>query len=269
MDFSHSDIDARYSSFTQAGRDSYQARDITVLYQPIHITLCLFGSTRSRQVQDRASSRPISHPEALLQRSPVATYRRSNAGAILDTASGLIEQITGLLINCRDPSNGHRALELELKSLHQTLTLTRFAIQQYDNKPLGRSMANSVASEVGRCCIILQKLLDHVNGTCLGLKSTIINNLWWRVWWGRWNGDEFVWLRTNLSTSQQSLVGFLMALHSYVVLSFHAPSFTETPPNYEVLHGWSWETICKQDLCLLGNFMACFANNCPLYFTFH
>jgi hypothetical protein len=66
--------------------------------------------------------------------------------------------------------NDHHDLVLELESLHQTLTLTKFTIQKYDKTPLGQSMANTVAPEVKLCFAALQELLGSINGTrlCLG-----------------------------------------------------------------------------------------------------
>ena len=44
--------------------------------------------------------------------------------------------------------------ELLLKPLHQTLFLTRYALQVYENTPLGPHLAAMINPEVEKCCLL-------------------------------------------------------------------------------------------------------------------
>ena len=162
-------------------------------------------------------SRPASDPEILSQRSlkhPITAYHPSEAVSTVETAAGLIVQITNLLT---DSSNNCRALAFESKSLHQTLTLAGLAIREYGNRPLGQGLANTFAPEVERCRVVLLELLDRINGTRRGLAFTSISNLWRPVFGSRWDGNELASLKKKLCHIRRSLGGLLMALNSYVL----------------------------------------------------
>jgi hypothetical protein len=228
MAFSRSKYnDVRQSTFNEVGRDH--------ITNHIQLNFSLFGSRQtpthvSLNISDDLL-RPTSYPEISTPRRPVVTVDRSpDVGLGLESAIGLIIQITDLLIDPRNHSNTHWDLVLELKSLQQTLTLTALAIQEYENRPLGRSVANTITPELARCYNVLQELLSRVKDTWHGLKFTIVGDFWCPIWWSRWDGNEFYPLRIKLSNSRRSIEGFLMALHSYVSHTFQASSSAEIPP---------------------------------------
>jgi hypothetical protein len=239
MDPNHSNTDARHSNFIHVGRDQH---NVTNNYR---IYFCLFDPQQmAHHVSNSLSNnllRLVSSPE-ILSPGSLVTHRSelSNAVAIVDTVVGLIDKIADLLMECTDFSNGLRDLALEFESLQKTLTLTRLVIRKYDNKPLGQVLIKTVTPEVVQCFIVLQELLGNVDGTWLGFNVTSISNLWRRIWWGRWDGDEFAMLKMRLSGSRQSLQGLLMALHSYVLLC-HAP------PSAEILSRSMINTKCCMD----------------------
>jgi len=98
-------------------------------------------------------------------------------------ATDLIVKIVYLLR--KGSSDRYQDLELELKSLRQSPMLTRNPIQVYGHTPLGQNLANTINPEV-----VLQEVLDGVNGTGQDLNPTSISSLWSIVQWSRWNGDE-------------------------------------------------------------------------------
>jgi hypothetical protein len=255
--------DARQSIFYEVGGDH-----ITINHTHIHLSLCDGATEASLQAPNWSNGllEPTSQFENWSQRYlRVATCYFVNAGTALITAIDLIVQITGLLVHRRDSSNIHPSLVLELKSLHQTLTLIGLAIKEYNNRPLGRSLANTITPEVERSCIILQELLNKISGAWQSLKFTSIGNLWRRVWWSRWDGDEMGSFRQKLCDTRNSLDGFLLALHSYVFLVFQVQPSAETSfilyyHIHKVLHGWSSETNCKRAMYPSNSFMTCLVN---------
>jgi hypothetical protein len=211
-------VDARNGIFNNVGRDQ------------INLYLSVAPGPGAEQTLDvlrrlglglpnisRGPSRPASNHEVRLSRRGFhnSANSLSEVADAVDTAVYLIIRITSLLIDPEDPSHSRRDLTLELKSLHQTLTLIRLAIQEYDDRPLGQSLANTVTPEVQRCSAILSELLDKVNGTGLRLLHTSIKDLWRPVWWSRWTVDEEVAsLKTKLRDIRISLGGILSALNS-------------------------------------------------------
>jgi len=109
-----------------------------------------------------------------------------------------------------------------LKSLCQSLILTRSAIQVYEYTSLGQSLANAVYPDVEQCHVVLQEMLDKIIHYRGSLHSTSISGLWRQVWWSGWDGDELASSIMELSACQESLNKFLMALNSYVLFPFHA-----------------------------------------------
>lgn len=169
-------------------------------------------------------TRPICGPKSLsqLQKLPIKSHQSSEANSTMDKALGFITRIETLIFDGHRCSNG---LKSELKSLCQSLMLTKNAIRVYDGRPLGQSLAYTVTLEVERCCTTLQKLLVNVRSTLQGLNPTRISRFWSLVWWSRWNDDDMVTLRMDLSCTRNLLDGFLLALHSYVL-----PDFCASPP---------------------------------------
>jgi hypothetical protein len=222
MDFSHSNVDARQSSFNHAGRDLHQT--IRNVHYHIYISPC--GSRRRphRIAVDIGNKLPLPNrnPVILPQGCLVADCS-SDAVAVVDAAVDLIDQIAELLKDWRDSSTSHLDLALELQSLQKTLILTGLAIQKYDSKPLGRSLADTIVPEVLRCFVVLQELLYSINGAWLGFSITSVGGFWRRIWWGGRDGDSFASLRKKLSDSRQALQGLLMALHSYVLVVLYPP----------------------------------------------
>lgn len=227
MTSSHAEyVDARQSSFNQTGRDWNQN---TTNY---YISFSLFGP-QHQQTTGRVPNINDDLPRPISNRATschiVAPYRSSHTISTIDSAVKLIIQITDQLIDRRDSSNNYRELQSELKYLHQTLMLTRLAIQEYDGRPLGPGLANAITPEVVRCCIVLQEMLGSIVATCQGLSLTSINYLWRPVWQKRWDGEELAALRDKLSGSRKLFEEFLMGLHSYVLLVSYAWPFTKAP----------------------------------------
>jgi hypothetical protein len=223
------DVDASGSNFFDIGGDQTTVNNVNV-----HIHLSLFGSGRrprhlhTSRNDDHDMSWSNSGPDASPQESaPTGAVPSPATDLTVDTAVRLVVQITKLLVDRRGSLNTHRDLELKLKLLHQTLILTELAIQEYNDRLLGKILANTITPEVERCCIVLLELLDKVNCTRQGLASTSISNLWQPVFGSRWKGDELASLKTKLCRIQRSLGGFLMALNSCVFFVFHASSPTE------------------------------------------
>jgi hypothetical protein len=208
-------VDARQSTFIRAGRDQ------TMIHNHYHIYISPYGDSRLRprigiDISDNLSL-PIGSPETLPQGSFVP-YCSYDAVPIVGGAIALIDQITELLMDCRQSSSGRRDLVLELESLRKTLVLTRLTIRKYDNRPLGQSLAKTITPEVLRCSFILQELLDSVDGAWLDFSITTVGGLWRRFWWAILGGDELASVREKLCYSWQSLQGLLMALCSCVLL---------------------------------------------------
>ena len=219
-------LDARKSVIYNAGRDCNQTTNYTILV----ISPCV-SPQRNHRVS--IADTPIySHESSLARQIPV-TYTPSNAVFVVGAVVDLIEKITELLMDSRQSSiaGGHRELALELESLQMTLTLTRRAIQMYENKPMGQSLVNTITPEVLGCLFALRELFDRIDGTWLDLSITSIGGLWRRIWTVCWDRDTFPLLRRKLSYSRQSLQGLLMALHWYVLFVIHCPA----PPLNNIL----------------------------------
>lgn len=167
--------------------------------------------------------------------------------SIVDITLGLIVQITHLLLDRRrEASNNHQDLPDELKSLHQTLAVIRLAIEEYESRPLGQGLANTINPAVEQCYMILHELLDRINGIWESLNITSIGSLWRLVWWGGWESDDISSLRRTLSVSRRSLEGFLMALHSYVALFYRIWSITEISPYSKINKSISWLALANE-----------------------
>jgi hypothetical protein len=228
MLFDHSShVDARDAIISAAGRDQsnihthIQTCNLYITLDPTPPLLRSLELGLPRTI-DYGLLHSTSDHEVLSQRHPYSIANPlPDVGLVVDVAGGLIIRITTLLIDPRDPSNNCRDFELELKSLQRTLTLIRLAIQEYDDRPLGRSLAHTITPVVQKCSILLSELLDKVNGTELHLLRTSIKGLWRPVWWSRWADDDVAPLRMKLRDTRISLGGILSALNSYVEPVLH------------------------------------------------
>jgi hypothetical protein len=220
MDFGHVEqLDARQSTFNQAGRD--------IIHYHIHISP-LESSSKAHYItinNGNNLSRPTSCPDSLSRPSHLVCLS-SDAAPDVDSTTGLIDQITRFIhADRRSSSNKRHDLTIELESLHQTVTLTKLTVQRYNGTPLGQSLANMINPEIRLCSATLQKFLDIVKVTCLDFSSTSIRGLLCRIWWGKWDDHELPALRGILSDKRQLLQGLLVTMHSYVahVLILHHP----------------------------------------------
>lgn len=206
--------DVSQSTFNDVGRDQIQ---ITQIFQ-VNI-----GSRQSLHPDcvhkgSKALEWPSLAPVTLSPSAPAPPSHFKSIISVVDITAGLIIQILNLLITpVQSMTSNQKDLRLELKTLHQSIMLTRRAIEEYENRRLGQSLIHAVMPEVDRCRVVLQELFDRVNRTWKGLDPTCIRDLWRQVWWGRWDGDEMALLKDQLSDSRRLLLGFLRALNSYVV----------------------------------------------------
>jgi hypothetical protein len=213
--------DARGSNFNDVHRDQiWHHNNITINWPVIHVNLSLFGLGWTHQSVPLSSGNDLSLPTSgfriLSGGQPlVAPHHSFDSISAIGTAVNLIIKITSLLIDQTDSSNNRRDLVLELKLLHQILTLTGLAVQEYEIRPLGQGLAHTITPEIERCCTALQELLDKASSTWLGLNSTSMSDLWRPVWWGRWDGNKFALLKKELSDIRKSIEVFMVALHSY------------------------------------------------------
>ena len=198
MALSHSKhTDASRSIFNDVGHD--QTNNTVV-----HISLSGSGHTLSLQMP---TSGPTPSQGVLIQK-----YHSSMVISVIDIAVGLVVKIIHLLRI--ESSDDYRHLERELKSLCQSLILTRSAIQVYEYTPLSQSLANTVHPKVERCHMVLQASFDKIIYYQKSLNSTRISGFWRQVWWSRWDEHELVLFRMELSACQEPLNEVLMALNS-------------------------------------------------------
>jgi hypothetical protein len=231
MPFDHSShVDARDAIISAAGRDQSNINthiQTCNLYITLDQTLPLLRSFELGLPKsiDYSPSHSTSDHEVLSQKrlysitNPLPDVGR--LGLVVDIAVGLIIRITSVLVDPMDRSNNCRDFELDLKLLQRTLTLIRLAIQEYDDRPLGRSLAHTITPVVQKCSTILSELLNKVNGTELHLLRTSIRGLWRPVWWSRWADDEVAPLKMKLRDTRISLSRILSALNSQVEPVLH------------------------------------------------
>jgi hypothetical protein len=219
MDFGHSHVDARHSSFSQVEGDFnwHQTVNNPTINYTIQISGCSSCTSRLPYNPSLSISRV---PEAVFQRDFPVIIHSSVTIPVVDAAVDLIVQITDKLIDPRDVSINHRDLRGQLKSLQQTLIMVGLAVNEYQNGPLGQCLINAISPEMARCCIGLQELLLRVNDTCMGLKFTKIGSFWLPIWQERWKGDELLALRRCLYRGSKLFEGLLMALYSCVFTPF-------------------------------------------------
>ena len=120
-------------------------------------------------------SLPIPVPAVPSTNTLVAIPHSSAPVDVIEATISLTAKLTELLINHRGPSNSH--LVPELKLLQQLLILNRLAIQAYDNRPLGQSLANVINLAMCQChAILLHEVLGRASTTWLS--SISINDGW-------------------------------------------------------------------------------------------
>jgi hypothetical protein len=219
-------IDARRSNFHSVGRDQNTFHIDNV------VTIINLASEHARRTTkkrprhddtDNISKPPhddidtdkifgIQHKRRNL--SLQASCCSPGGGSAGDVADSLIIKVVQLLIDRGETGEYYRRLELELETLHHTLTLTTLAIQTYERTPLGRNLEHSIDPEVEQICVVLQELFDRIDGYRQGLWPTSIRNLWRKVWWrGCEMDDALALMKTKLAASQQLLSQFLVALN--------------------------------------------------------
>lgn len=218
MSFNHANnIDARSSIFNDSSNR-------TIINYPTYITF--FGSIQASQPRlDNSSYNPLTptDPETSSQKWLfTAPNRSSQTNLTIKTAMYVIIQIKNLSTDRRDSWNYHAASTLELERIDEVLDLTRRAIEEYTDRPLGQHLANMIAPEVEQCLAVLQALLAKIGVTRNGLFLTSINHLWHLVWRRQWDGDEMTVLKRGLYSSWNSLCRFLIALNSYVYSAFRS-----------------------------------------------
>ena len=199
------DIEASHSTFNNVGGDQLQTFEFLISHAAV---VNIFQGHRDTGRQNQNSQLRISQ-------EGFTTNHLSTVVSEVDNAFGLLIDIIRLLR--RESLDDTRYLERQLKSLSQTISFTRFALEAYEFTPLGRSLAKAVHPNVRRCNGLLQEITKDIIRCRENLRETSIFSLWGRVWWssldiGEWNP---LW-RSQVSACHRSLQEFLMALNSYV-----------------------------------------------------
>lgn len=223
MAFSHSRYtDARRSNFQDIGRD-YTSNNVHFDNRTININLSVSGITVeaiTNVLRDFNVGDKLPPPTSSSQKNLVPLYRTSTTASGIDVATRLIVRIMQLLIDPGAWQENYRDLKRELESLHQILVLTGLAFQVYQFTPLGHNLGRVVDSEVQRCGVLLQDLLAKTQSFQLGLNPTSIGCLWRQILWRGWDEAELTSLRMKMLTCKQSLGRCLIAVNSYVPLSY-------------------------------------------------
>jgi hypothetical protein len=215
MAFSHSkDAHASRSTFNDVGRDQH-------VFSHAGVHIINYTVVNSPSISEQTAQHPpwpTSCPRTSLQGTEdlIPMNHSSVLMSILDTAVGLIVDIVSVLhIESVDE---HQHLERELKLLSQSLILTRSALQVYEHTLLGHSLAKTIYPEVTRCHVVLTDMHAKTTRYRESLHSTSIRGLWHQVWLSGWDRDELAKSRMELSSCQEPLNSFLVALNSYVLL---------------------------------------------------
>jgi len=208
--FSHSyHPDISRSTFNDVGRD----QTYHIAHQTIHINISDSGTGQTLHRLLWPTSGPWMAQGVLIPKC-----HSSTVVSVVDIAVGLVVKIIHLLHI--EWSDDYRHLERDLKSLCQSLILTRSAIQVYEYTPLGQSLANTVHPKVERCHMVLLETFNKIIHYRESLNSTRISGFWRQVWWNSWDENERALFRMELSACQDPLNEVLMALNSYVLLIF-------------------------------------------------
>lgn len=214
-----SNVDARHGTFNNANNAGQNiivnTNDVQIVYE-----FSLFGRRQPPVVRPAINHLPlpVSGADTLIPSRRILraeTYRSSDAVLAIDDALGLLVRIAHLLVDRGiAPSDDRPDLKYELNSLYQSLVLAKNGIQVYDDKPLGRVLANAITPVVNQCTVALQDLFEIADGTREGLDPTRISPLWLPVWWRRWDTNELTSLKHKLIGVQTPLRAFFVALHS-------------------------------------------------------
>jgi hypothetical protein len=129
-----------------------------------------------------------------------------------DLASNLISEIIRSLVDLTEFSVDYSYLQDPLlKPLHRTLFLTGYALQLYEDTPLGPNLAALISPEVEKCCLLFQNILDDIDRYRSTLHSTHIPASRLPALWSKSKVHELAW---KLCHCQRQLGQFLVALNS-------------------------------------------------------
>src|ERR1700733_8121146 len=150
-------IDAPGSHFSNVGHDQhnvtvhdqFSAAHDQYIDQRIYFNI---AETVSHETVQRALR---SFPRQLPFSSSVAVFASYQNRPPTDLASNLIDEIIRLLVDLTEFSVDYLYLQdLLLKPLHRTLFLTGYALQLYEDTPLGPNLAALITPEVEKCCLL-------------------------------------------------------------------------------------------------------------------
>lgn len=209
-----SDVNTTGSTFS-----SVHGHQVNVNYNgPTTVySFSLFGSGCASHFPRGNLPRLVTDTETQPQRSPLTACRSADPISVIKEAIVLIDHISKSLVDPSDLSNSHCDLQLVLETLRQVLRLAKCAIRAYEDKPLGRSLAYAIASEVEGCCMLLWELHGRIRDTWVLLICTRISSLWRQVLRNQWDGDELASLKRRLYARRNSLGTFMLALNSYAI----------------------------------------------------
>ncbi|KIM86315.1 hypothetical protein PILCRDRAFT_322193 [Piloderma croceum F 1598] len=182
------------------------------------------------------------HPKQLPSSSSHIVIASHHNRSACDVASNLIVEIKRLLVDLTKFSVDYQYLRDLLNNLHQTLFLTRLAIQAYEDTPLGPNLAVVVVPVVEQCQVVLQHMLDSIESYRRILYSTPIRDLWPPVLWS--SSKVLAKLVWKLSAHQRALGQFLVALNSQVFLLRYLVPFAKIMffyGNIKYCLGRSWK----------------------------
>jgi hypothetical protein len=204
-------IDACGSHFSDIGHDQHNVgRDQYIVGRDQHIHLSIAETTPHETVQHVLRRLPQQQPFSFSSFAAVLASHHNRTPC--DLASNLIHEIMQLLVDLTKFSVDYLYLqELLLKPLHQTLFLTGYALQLYEDTPLGPNLAAVISPEVEKCCRSLQHILDCIDRYRLTLHSTPM--LAFRLP-ALWSGSKVHELAWKLCYHQRQLGQFLVALNS-------------------------------------------------------
>lgn len=198
-----------------SGRFSHAGRDQTLIHN-IHSSGSIhFWSSGQPSHWEHPSDNPGDNklcPDLCTSHQGSIPVTTDDCIFVTKRAMAIIIQI----INILDNRDIFQALRLELESSAKILDLIKRAIKEYEDKPLGQSLANTITPEVERCCSALQVLLAKVKGILAASISPGIGFLRWALGMES-NGDvnDLAMVTRRLTDSRNFLGRFLLALNSY------------------------------------------------------
>jgi hypothetical protein len=199
-------IDAPGSHFSNVGHDQHNVGHDQYIDQRIYFNV---AETASHETVRRALR---SFPQQLPISSSVAVFASHHNRTPSDLASNLIGEIIRSLVDLTEFSVNYSYLQdLLLKPLHRTLFLTGYALQLYEDTPLGPNLAALISPEVEKCCLLFQNILDDIDRYRSTLHSTHIPASRLPALWSKSKVHELAW---KLCHRQRQLGQFLVALNS-------------------------------------------------------